>query len=95
MSASFPPEQIRAALSRGPMTYRMIADALGYTVIDAPVGWWRRFWWNRSADCPGRQMDRSLRGMLSDLVAVGQIVYAEGPPETWALPATKQDGGAP
>lgn len=84
----FKPEQILKALAGGPKTYRMIAAALGCTTNERPEGWWQRFWWKHNAE--GWAMTASLRAMLSDMVAVGQIVHAPGPPETWALPPEKK-----
>lgn len=78
----FPPDQIRAALARGPLTFRMIAAAFGYAVVSSPAdGWWRRLWLRGGYANAG-----SLEKMLADMVAVGQIVRMEGPPVAWALP---------
>lgn len=81
------PDKILCALRKGPQTYRMIAAAFGMAIIyEARPSWWRRLWSADAQSHDERVQDAALLyAMLADMVAVGQIIHAPGPPETWAL----------
>lgn len=99
-AALFKTGDVLLALKKGPLTFGLLAAEMGYVFTEnppkPPLSWWQRLCvfddrtpGEREREQDGKDNVRRLRSVLADMTAVGLIIHAAGPPETWALPPSK------